>query len=39
MGIGIISMFEQRSWTYILIHAGYMVAAMVVMGLILGVWR
>ena len=39
MAIGIISMFEHRSWVYILIHSGYMIVALMIMGLILGLWR
>jgi len=39
MGIGIISMFEQRSWIYIFIHSGYLIVALMIMGLILGLWR
>ncbi len=38
-GIGIIALFEKRSWKYILINGGYMTVAFVVMGLILGAWR
>lgn len=38
-GIGIIALFEQRSWKYILINSGYMTVAFVVMGLTLGAWR
>ena len=39
MAIGIIGVFENRSWTYILINGGYMTAAFVVMGAIIGAWR
>lgn len=39
LGIGIIALFEKRSWTYILINGGYMTVAFTVMGLILGAWR
>jgi hypothetical protein len=39
LGIAIIALFERRSWKYILINGGYMTAAFVVMGLILGAWR
>ncbi len=39
MGIGIVSMFERRPWTYILVNGGYLTLALVVMGAILGAWR
>lgn len=39
LGIGVISLFEQRSWSYILINGGYMTVAFTVMGVILGAWR
>ena len=39
MAIAIIGVFENRSWTYILINGGYMTVAFVVMGAIIGVWR
>ncbi len=39
LGVGIISMFEHRSWKYVLINGGYMTVAMTVMGLIIGAWR
>lgn len=39
LGIGIIALFERRSWKYIVINAGYMTVAFVLMGLILGAWR
>lgn len=38
-GIGIIALFENRSWTYILVNGGYHVVAFIAMGAILGVWR
>lgn len=38
-GIAMISMFEQRSWKYILINGGYMTIAFTIMGLIIGAWR
>ena len=37
--IGIISLFEKRSFTYILINGGYMIIAFTVMGAILGAWH
>ncbi|MEX0994378.1 MAG: DUF1761 domain-containing protein [Balneolaceae bacterium] len=33
------SMYEQKSWTYILIVGGYWTVAFTVMGLILGAWK
>jgi hypothetical protein len=39
MAIAIISVFENRSWGYILINGGYMTVAFVVMGAIIGLWR
>jgi len=39
MAIAIIGVFENKSWTYILINGGYMTVAFVVMGAIIGTWR
>jgi hypothetical protein len=39
MGIGIISLFERKSWKYVFINGGYLTVALTVMGLILGAWR
>ncbi|MGH9389878.1 MAG: DUF1761 domain-containing protein, partial [Vicinamibacteria bacterium] len=39
LGIGIVALFERRSWTYILVNGGYFVVAFTVMGAILGAWR
>ena len=39
MAIGVISMFEQRSWKYIFINGGYMTVAFTLMGAILGAWK
>jgi hypothetical protein len=39
MAVAIIGMFENKSWTYIIINGGYMTVAFVVMGAILGAWR
>ena len=39
LAIGMIALFERRSWKYVLINAGYMTVAFIVMGLILGAWR
>jgi hypothetical protein len=38
-GIGVIAMFEQKSWVYILINGFYWVVSLTVMGLILGAWK
>jgi hypothetical protein len=38
-GLGIIALFENRSWIYILVNGGYHVVAFVAMGAILGAWR
>jgi uncharacterized protein DUF1761 len=39
MGIGIISLFERKPWTYVLVNGGYLTVALTVMGLVLGAWR
>lgn len=39
LGVAIISLFEQRSWKYIIINGGYMTVAFTLMGLIIGAWR
>ena len=39
MAIGIVGVFENRSWKYIAINGGYMTVAFVIMGAILGAWR
>lgn len=39
MAIGVVAVFENRSWSYILVNAGYNVVALVLMGLIIGAWR
>jgi hypothetical protein len=38
-GIGIVALFEHRSWKYVLINGGYLTVALTVMGAILGGWR
>ncbi len=38
-GIAVVALFENKSWTYILINAGYNIVAFVLMGLIIGAWR
>lgn len=37
--IGIISLFENRSFKYVLINGGYMVVSFTLMGAILGAWK
>ncbi len=39
LGLGVIGLFERKSWKYIFINGGYMTVAFVIMGLILGVWQ
>ncbi|MGA8437843.1 MAG: DUF1761 domain-containing protein [Candidatus Sulfotelmatobacter sp.] len=39
MGIGIISLFERKPWSYVMINGGYLTVALTIMGLILGAWR
>lgn len=39
LGVAVISLFEQRSWKYILVNGGYMTLAFTLMGLIIGAWR
>jgi len=39
MGIGIVSLFERRPWSYVLVNGGYLTVALVLMGAILGAWR
>ncbi|HEX9200016.1 MAG TPA: DUF1761 domain-containing protein [Acidobacteriaceae bacterium] len=38
-GIGVVSLFERRPWTYVLINGGYLTLALTLMGAILGAWR
>lgn len=38
-GIGTVALFENRSWTYIVINGGYQIVSFLVMGAILGAWR
>jgi len=37
--MGIVAVFEHRSWKYVLINGGYLTLALTVMGAILGGWR
>lgn len=39
LAIAVVGVFENKSWTYILINGGYMTVAFVVMGAIIGAWR
>ena len=39
MGIAIVSLFERRPLSYVVINGGYLTVALVVMGAILGGWR
>ena len=39
MGLAIVSLFERRPWSYVLINGGYLTVALVLMGAILGAWR
>jgi len=38
-GFAVVALFENRSWPYILVNAGYQIVAFVSMGAILGAWR
>jgi len=39
MGIGVVSLFERRPWSYVFVNGGYLTVALVLMGAILGGWR
>jgi hypothetical protein len=39
LSIGILGLFERRSWKYVMINGGYFGVSFVVMGAILGGWR
>ena len=39
MGLGIVALFERRTWKYALINGGYLTVALTAMGAILGGWR
>jgi membrane-associated HD superfamily phosphohydrolase len=39
MGIGVVSLFERRPWSYVTVNGGYLTVALVLMGAILGGWR
>jgi hypothetical protein len=38
-GIGVVALYELKSWSYILINGFYWVVSLTVMGLILGAWK
>lgn len=38
-GFTVVALFENRSWSYSLVNAGYLMVAFVLMGAILGAWR
>ena len=38
-GFAVVALFENRSWSYILVNGGYQIVAFVSMGAILGAWR
>jgi hypothetical protein len=39
VGLGVVALFEGRSWKYIFINGGYHVVAFTIMGAIIGAWR
>lgn len=39
MGIGVVSLFERRPWSYVIVNGGYLTVTLVLMGAILGGWR
>ena len=39
MGMGIVSIFERRPPSYVLVNGGFLTVVLVVMGAILGAWR
>ena len=39
MGIGIVSLFENRPFSYVLVNGGYMTVALTLMGAMPGAWR
>ena len=38
-GLAVVALFENRSWSYILVNGGYLILMFVLMGAILGAWR
>ena len=46
MGVGLVAtalvtngIFEERSWTLVMLNAGYQVVSLILMGAVLGIWR
>ena len=39
VGMGIVAVFEHKSWKYVVINGGYLTIALTLMGAILGGWR
>ena len=39
LSIGMIYLFERRSFRYFMINAGYVVVSFIIMGIILGLWK
>jgi hypothetical protein len=38
-GLAVVALFENRSWSYIMVNGGYLIVSFVLMGAILGAWR
>lgn len=38
-GLAVVALFENRSWSYILVNGGYLIVSFVLMGAILGAWQ
>jgi len=39
LSIGVLGLFERRSWKYVLINGGYFATTFIAMGAIIGAWR
>ena len=39
LSIGVVGLFERRSWKYVLINGGYFATTFIAMGAIIGAWR
>jgi hypothetical protein len=39
MGMGVVSLFERRPLTYLVVNGGYLTTSLVLMGAIIGAWR
>jgi hypothetical protein len=37
--LAVVALFENRSWSYIFVNAGYLIVVFILMGAILGAWR